>query len=75
MRIDVMVADSSHYRFTQEICDEMYISAQERGTGIAKRTPEYILGKMQAGKAVIAVTEDGRLPDSPTLSPGKARGT
>lgn len=60
MKIDVMVADSSHYRFTQEICDEMYISAQERGTGIAKRTPEYILGKMQAGKAVIAVTEDGR---------------
>lgn len=55
-----MVADSSHYRFTQEICDEMFISAQERGTGIAKRSPEYILGKIEAGKAVIAVTEDGR---------------
>ena len=55
-----MVADSSHYRFAQEICDEVYVSAQERGTGIAKRTPEYIIGKMQAGKAVIAVSEDGR---------------
>lgn len=60
MKIDVMVADSSHYRFAQEICDEVYVSAQERGTGIAKRTPEYIIGKMQAGKAVIAVAEDGR---------------
>ena len=60
MKIDVTVADSSHYRFAQEICDEVYVSAQERGTGIAKRTPEYIIGKMQAGKAVIAVAEDGR---------------
>ena len=60
MKIDVMVADKSHYRFAQEICDEVYVSAQERGTGIAKRTPEYIIGKMQAGKAVIAVSEDGR---------------
>ena len=60
MKIDVMVADSSHCRFSQEICDEMYLSAQERGTGIAKRSPEYIIGKMKAGKAVIAVTEDGK---------------
>ncbi|MDE7126932.1 MAG: hypothetical protein K2O58_03425 [Bacteroidales bacterium] len=60
MEIEVMVADESHYRYAQEICDEVYISAQERGTGIAKRTPEYIIGKMQAGKAVIAISEDGR---------------
>ena len=60
MEIDVTVADSSHFRYAQEICDEVYVSAQERGTGIAKRTPEYIIGKMQAGKAVIAVAEDGR---------------
>lgn len=60
MKIDVMVADSSHCRFSQEICEEMYVSAQERGTGIAKRSPEYIIGKMKAGKAVIAIAEDGR---------------
>ncbi|MCM1178365.1 MAG: GNAT family N-acetyltransferase [Bacteroidales bacterium] len=60
MEIEVVVADESHYRYAQEICDEVYISAQERGTGIAKRTPEYIIGKMQAGKAVIAISEDGR---------------
>ncbi len=37
----------------------MESSAKERGTGIAKRTPEYIEKKMDEGKAVIAVTDDG----------------
>ncbi len=41
------------------ITDEMEASAQARGTGIARRTPEYIIGKMEEGKAVIAVTQDG----------------
>ena len=60
MEINVSVADKSHAMYAQEICDEMYVSAQERGTGIARRTPEYIIGKMEAGKAVIAISEDGR---------------
>ena len=30
-----------------------------RGTGIAKRSPEYIETKIDEGKAVIAVTKDG----------------
>ena len=60
MEIEVMVADESHAKFAHEICDEVYISAQERGTGIAKRTPEYVIEKMKAGKAVIAIAEDGR---------------
>jgi hypothetical protein len=34
-------------------------SAKARGTGIAKRSPEYIISKMQEGKAVIAVLKDG----------------
>lgn len=34
-------------------------SAKARGTGIAKRSPEYIVMKMEEGKAVIAVTTDG----------------
>src|SRR5512140_2943595 len=37
----------------------MASSAQERGTGIAKRTPEYISQKIDEGKAVIATTQDG----------------
>ena len=37
----------------------MAASAQARGTGIARRTPEYIEMKINEGKAVIAVTKDG----------------
>ena len=60
MKIDVLVADESHIRYTDEICEEILISARERGTGIARRTPEYLTEKILAGKAVIAVSEDGR---------------
>jgi len=37
----------------------MESSAKARGTGIAKRTPEYVEQKIDEGKAVIAVTDDG----------------
>ena len=61
MKINVCVADESHAVYAQQICDLVYVSAQERGTGIAKRTPEYIVQKMKVGKAVIALTEEGEL--------------
>lgn len=56
---DVLVAGSPHMGFAQAICDEMAASAKARGTGIAKRTPEYLINKMQEGKAVIAFAQDG----------------
>src|SRR5690606_1572473 len=34
-------------------------SASARGTGIAKRSPDYIVQKMTEGKAVIALADDG----------------
>lgn len=37
----------------------MESSAKARGTGIAKRSPEYVQLKMEEGKAVIAVTDAG----------------
>src|SRR6201986_4395084 len=55
----IIIADPSHQDFAQIICDEMESSAKARGTGIAKRSPEYIKDKMKEGKAVIAFTEDG----------------
>ena len=58
-QFQILVADESHLGFAQIICDEMAASAQARGTGIAKRTPEYIQQKMKEGKAVIAFNEDG----------------
>ena len=60
MDIHVMVADESHVVYADEICEEILVSARERGTGIARRTPEYISEKMLAGKAIIAIAEDGR---------------
>jgi hypothetical protein len=50
-------ADDKH--FAETITNEMEESAKARGTGIAKRSPEYIEKKMDEGKAVIAVTVDG----------------
>ena len=38
----------------------MEASAKARGTGIAKRSPEYLSQKMDEGKAVIAISKDGK---------------
>ncbi|WP_205509434.1 GNAT family N-acetyltransferase [Longitalea arenae] len=58
-QFQVLVANESHLSFAQIICDEMASSAKARGTGIAKRSPEYIQQKMREGKAVIAFNQDG----------------
>jgi len=55
----VQVALPEHRVFAEEICNEMAESAKARGTGIAKRSPEYVGGKMADGKAVIAFHKDG----------------
>ncbi len=56
-KIIVRVATSADFKYAQTITDEMANSAQVRGTGIAKRSTEYIQQKMDEGKAVIALTE------------------
>ncbi|HQR92696.1 MAG: GNAT family N-acetyltransferase [Bacteroidetes bacterium 24-39-8] len=58
--IIVKVATHLDTHFAQRITDEMLSSAKARGTGIAKRSPEYVAGKMLDGKAVIAVTRLGQ---------------
>ena len=58
-QFQILVANESHLGFAQIICDEMASSAKARGTGIAKRTPEYIQEKIREGKAVIAFSHDG----------------
>ncbi|MBX7202039.1 MAG: GNAT family N-acetyltransferase [Bacteroidia bacterium] len=55
----IVVADQSHTFFANSICEEMAASAKARGTGIAKRSPDYLIKKMQEGKAVIAMYSDG----------------
>ena len=55
----IRVADSNDTFYAIAITDEMENSAKARGTGIAKRSPDYIEKKINEGKAVIAVTTDG----------------
>lgn len=58
MNVLIHVADSNDAGYAQEICDLMYESAQVRGTGIARRSTEYVAEKINAGKAVLA--KDGK---------------
>lgn len=55
MSIEITVADSRHHKFAEKICAIMEEAAKVRGTGIAKRAPDYIRKKISEGKAVIAI--------------------
>src|SRR6478609_4228435 len=57
--IIVREATNADAHFAEIITNEMAESAKARGTGIAKRSPDYIKMKMAEGKAVIAVTPEG----------------
>lgn len=56
--MEIIIADKSHRKYAKIICDTISESAKVRGTGIAKRTPEYIAQKMANGNAVIALKGD-----------------
>ncbi|WP_159948405.1 GNAT family N-acetyltransferase [Polaribacter septentrionalilitoris] len=53
--MEVVIANESHTKYAEIICDTIADSAQVRGTGIAKRTPEYVSAKILNGNAVIAL--------------------
>ena len=53
------MATHADSQYATTITNEMQASAQARGTGIAKRTPAYLQNKMEEGKAVIAITNQG----------------
>ena len=57
--IKLIIADASHEIYVDEILDTISAAAKVRGTGIAKRTHEYVAQKMREGKAVIALSEEG----------------
>ena len=58
MNIKISIATELHVPYAEEICVEYEASAKVRGTGIAKRSPEYVIKKMLAGDAVIALEDD-----------------
>lgn len=56
--IEVLVADESHEKYVDTILKTIEEAAKVRGTGIAKRTHEYLTTKMREAKAVIALAGD-----------------
>ncbi|MBE6308307.1 MAG: GNAT family N-acetyltransferase [Bacteroidaceae bacterium] len=53
--IEVIIANASHEKYVDEILETISAAAKVRGTGIAKRTHEYVAQKMKEGKAIIAL--------------------
>ena len=56
--INIQIATEAHLIYANEICHVIEESARIRGTGIAKREPEYIRQKIMQEKSVIALTKD-----------------
>ena len=56
--IDIMVANESHLVYIDDILETIAEAAKIRGTGIARRSSEYIRKKIVEGKAIIAMDND-----------------
>jgi hypothetical protein len=54
----VEVASEKHLKYVDEILKTIEDAAKVRGTGIAKRKPEYLIQKINQAKAVIAMKGD-----------------
>lgn len=57
--IIIRAAHEADVKYATTITAEMESSAKARGTGIAKRSPDYVAKKIAEGKSVIALTEEG----------------
>lgn len=53
--MNIIRAKAEHITYAKQISACIDESAKSRGTGIARRTPEYIHTKMQNGNAIIAL--------------------
>jgi GNAT superfamily N-acetyltransferase len=56
--MEILRANASHVKYAETVCRLIYESALQRGTGIAKRSPEYIAKKMEDGKAIVVIDND-----------------
>ena len=54
-QLTIQVANDSHLSYVQTILETIEAAAKVRGTGIAKRSPEYLELKIKEGKAIIAL--------------------
>jgi hypothetical protein len=53
--VKVDVAGLQHLKYVDIINDHIDLASKQRGTGIARRTYEYLATKMEEGKAIIAL--------------------
>jgi N-acetylglutamate synthase-like GNAT family acetyltransferase len=56
--MEIVIANKSHIIYADIICKTIEDAAQVRGTGIAKRKPDYVATKMKNGNAVIALDNE-----------------
>lgn len=56
--VKICVAGKQHVRYVDEILTTIEESSKARGTGIARRSPDYVAQKMIEGKAIIALCEN-----------------
>lgn len=57
-QIEILIANEEHIKYVPVILETIEAAAKVRGTGIAKRSPEYVEQKMREGKAIIALSGD-----------------
>lgn len=55
VNVIVVVAQEQHYKMAESVCEMIDRAAQNKGSGLARREPEYVLDKMRQGKAIIAL--------------------
>jgi len=56
--VNIQIANEKHLVYVDDILDTIAVAAKVRGTGIARRSPEYIQKKIMEGKAIIALDRD-----------------
>lgn len=57
LQVEIFVASEQHEQYVDCILHTIEESSKVRGTGIAKRTHEYVLQKMREGKAILALCD------------------
>ena len=58
--IEISIASKAHLSYVPEIQEAIYKASLLKGTGIAVRSEEYLMGKIEEGKAVIALGNQGK---------------
>ncbi|RLD58768.1 MAG: GNAT family N-acetyltransferase [Bacteroidetes bacterium] len=58
--IEISIASKAHLAYIPEIEEALYKASLQKGTGIAVRSQEYLQGKIEEGKAVIALGNEGK---------------